>query len=124
VYAASLTFGDAMRAITGASIVGWLLLSTLSGITALFYRLDRELRRTGQRLPNPGVFVAAHLSGSLTMGALAYLSGEGLGAPGLATAVTIILFSFAGAAALERLVEKRLRGILGAAPTAPGELMP
>jgi CDP-diglyceride synthetase len=109
LWAATITFGDSMRAITGASIVGWLLLSTLSGVTALFHRIDRELKRTGRRLPNPGIFVAAHLFGSWTAGAFAYFAGESFGAPGLATASSIIVFSFAGAALLEKVVEARLK---------------
>lgn len=108
VWAATLTFGDSMRGITLPTLVGWALLSTLSGVTALFYRIDRELKKTGAKLPHPGIFVVAHLTGSWTMGAVALLSGEGLGAPGLLTAVSIILFAFGGAAALEKLAERRL----------------
>lgn len=110
VFAAGLTFDQSIRAITGATVLGWLLLSTLSGVTALFYRFDRELKRT-KRLPNPGVFVVAHMTGSWTMGLVAYFSGESLGAPGLATAISIIVFSFGGAAALERLVERRMKAL-------------
>lgn len=120
IMAATLTFGDSMRSISLASFVGWALLSTLSGITALFYRIDRELKRTGTKLPNPGVFVVAHMSGSWTAGLLAFLSGEGLGAPGLGTAVSIILFSFGGATALEKIVERRLQITLNPPPDPKG----
>ncbi len=114
--AATLTFGDAMRGITYPSIIGWALLSTLSGVTALFYRIDRELKRTGRPLPNPGVFIVAHLGGSWAAGALAFFAGEGFGAPGLATAASIILMSFGGAALLERLAERQIRAALGDPP--------
>ncbi len=116
ILAATLSFGDSMRAISYGSIVGWALLSTLSGVTALFYRIDRELKVTGNKLPNPAVFIVAHITGSWTMGLVAFLSGEGLGAPGLLTAVSIILFSFGGAAALEKLAERRLQITLNSTP--------
>lgn len=108
LWAAALTFGQSMRDISYASFIGWGLLSTLSGVTALFYRIDRELRRTGARLPHAGVFVTAHLTGSWTAGLVAMLGGEAAAVNGLLTAVSIILFAFVGAAALERLAESRL----------------
>lgn len=112
-WAATASFGQSMTDISGASLLGWALLSTLSGVTALFYRIDRELKRTGQRLPNPGIFIVAHMTGSWTAGLVAMLVGEGLGAPGLGTAVSMILMSFAGAAALEKLAEKQTGVTLG-----------
>ncbi len=108
LFAATMSFEESMRHLSYASFIGWGLLSTLSGVTALFYRIDKELKRTGAPLPHAGVFVTAHLTGSWTAGLVAMFFGEAAAVNGLLTAVSIILFAFIGAAALERLAESRL----------------
>lgn len=109
---ASMSFGDSMRSITLWTLSGWFLLSMMSGVTALLWRIDNE-QKAGRRPMNLTVFAGAHIGGSLMMGLVALFGGEGLGAPGWATALSMILLAGSGAVGFEMVVRRRLQAELG-----------
>lgn len=85
-------------------------IALLSGLTALLQSIRRELMLSGTgRLPNPAVFCAANLLGSLLAGVL----GFGLSRWGAHTSiwlemVTVGAFAFVGARLVETLAERLL----------------
>lgn len=82
-------------------------ISTLSGATALVWRIDRELRTAPDgKLPRPWLFVLSNALGSWTAGALAWLISQSQGVSVYPTMVVVILLSFGGASAIEKLAEK------------------
>lgn len=82
-------------------------LSTLSGATALVWRLDKELRASPDgKLPRPWLFASSNMLGSWTAGALAWLMAQSQGVGVYSTLIIVILLSFGGARALEVLAEK------------------
>ena len=84
-------------------------LSTLSGGTALVWRIDLELRKAPDgKLPNPRLFAASNMMGSWTAGALAWVTSQGQELGVFPTLGAVILMSFGGARALELAAEKYL----------------
>lgn len=84
-------------------------LSTLSGATALVWRLDQELRKSPDgKLPRPWLFAASNLLGSWTAGALAWITSQSQSAGVWGTLGVVILLSFGGARAIEALAERYL----------------
>jgi hypothetical protein len=82
-------------------------LSTLSGATALVWRLDRELRHAPDgQLPRPWLFAASNILGSWTAGALAWIGSQSQAAGVWATLGVVIVLSFGGARVIEVLAEK------------------
>ena len=82
-------------------------LATLSGATALIWRLDKELRSSPDgKLPRPWLFAASNIMGSWTAGALAWITSQGQEFSVWQTLAMVILFSFGGARLIELLVEK------------------
>ena len=97
-------------------------IALLSGLTALLQSIRRELMLSGTgRLPNPAVFCAANLLGSLLAGVL----GFGLSRWGAHTSiwlemVTVGSFAFVGARLIETLAER----VLGHYLPGAGRLRP
>lgn len=82
-------------------------LSTLSGATALVWRIDQELRKAPDgKLPRPWLFAASNILGSWTAGTLAWVASQGQDAGVWITLAAVIAVSFGGARALEKLSEK------------------
>jgi heme O synthase-like polyprenyltransferase len=82
-------------------------LSTLSGATALVWRLDQELRRAVDgKMPRPFLFAASNLLGSWTAGTLAWVGSQGLEQSIWVTLAFVIAVSFGGARFLEKVSEK------------------
>ena len=94
--------------------IGWLAASVnaaialLSGLTALLQTIRRELAtREAGRLPNPWVFCAANLTGSLLAGLLGFgVSRWGGHASVWLELVTVAGFAFVGARAVEAVTER------------------
>jgi hypothetical protein len=82
-------------------------LSTLSGATALVWRLDKELRNAPDGvLPRPWLFAASNILGSWTAGALAWIGSQSQASGVWATLGVVIVLSFGGARVIEVLAEK------------------
>lgn len=82
-------------------------LSTLSGATALVWRLDQELRKSPDgTLPRPWLFAASNIFGSWTAGTLAWVAAQGQDAGVWLTLASVIAVSFGGARVLEKVSEK------------------
>ena len=82
-------------------------LSTLSGATALVWRLDKELRAAPDgKLPRLWLFVASNIMGSWLAGAFAWIGAMAIDRDVWATLSVVILLSFGGARAIEALSEK------------------
>lgn len=87
-------------------------LSTLSGATALVWRLDQELRKSPDgKLPRPWLFSASNIMGSWLAGIFAWISSQSQNAGVWPTLVLVILLSFIGARAIETIAEKYLNKI-------------
>ena len=87
-------------------------LSTLSGATALVWRLDAELRKAPNgKLPRPWLFAGANLLGSWTAGSLAWITSQGQGSGVWTTLAVVIVLSFGGARAIELLAERYINRI-------------
>lgn len=107
VWAASIAAQDAFGAVEWPVFALAFGLSTLSGATALVWRLDKELRASPDgSLPRPWLFAASNLLGSWTAGALAWVGAQGQGSGVWSTLGAVILLSFGGARVIEIMVEK------------------
>ena len=107
--------------VSPALVVIAVMLSSLSGVTALVIRIDRELSAAPDKpLPRPWLFCGAHMLGSWLAGTLAFLLAQqqamdvwlGLG--------LVIAASFIGAKFVEGVAERYLARILPTAPPAQG----
>lgn len=106
-WAATLTSQEVFSAIDWPVLALAFGLSTLSGATALVWRIDRELRNAPDgKLPRPLLFAASNLLGSWLAGALAWIMAQSQASGVWATLVIVILLSFSGARAIEVLAEK------------------
>jgi hypothetical protein len=82
-------------------------LSTLSGATALVWRLDRELRTSPDgHLPRPWLFAASNILGSWTAGAFAWITSQSQDGGVWLTLGVVIVASFAGARLIEVVAER------------------
>lgn len=96
VWAASITLGDTMR---GVPLLAWLMVlivSTLSGLAALLNRIKTDMP------PRLGLYITAHMAGSLLAGLLAFLVGEQADLADMTEAVSIALAAYAGAALMDK----------------------
>ena len=84
-----------------------ILLSTLSGITALLYRVERELRAApDQPLMRPWLLAISHMACSWSAGALAFLIGEAQDMSDWYELAGVIAASFMGATFIQAAAEK------------------
>lgn len=84
-----------------------ILLSTLSGITALLYRVERELRAAPDRpLMRPWLLAISHMACSWSAGALAFLIGEAQDMSDWYELAGVIAASFMGATFIQAAAEK------------------
>lgn len=102
------------------AIVGILFfISSLAGLTALVYRLDREVRRTGKPLVAPILFAAVNMLGAWTAATFAFFLAEGLGLSDWVELGLILIFSFGGAQVLEKTVDRYLDKYVGTGAHIP-----
>ena len=111
------TEDDGVAAISLALAGVALLLSTLSGVTALLWRVERELRdQPDKPLLRPWLFAASHMACSWLAGALAFTLSEAQNLNEWWEVSAVIAASFAGAtfvqAAAERILSKLLPGAM------------
>lgn len=100
-----------------------MFLSTLSGLTALLVRVERELSAAPDRpLLRPVLLVSVHMSGSWLAGILAFILNQANSWPAWPGLAFVVALSFVGAKGVEWYVEKVMPGITrpgGAAGGAP-----
>lgn len=107
VWASTLVTGHPFERVDLAVLALAFGLSTLSGATALVWRLDASLRASPDgKLPRPLLFASANLLGSWTAGSLAWIGAQSQDGGVWTTLATVILLSFGGARAIEILTEK------------------
>lgn len=104
------------------------ILSTLAGATALFIRInnlllkqeaDREEGCEPRKFVRPWLFATAHMLGSWLMGVVAFLAGHAFGWDVWYGLMSVVLLSFGGATACERLAERYLSVLPLAPPPVP-----
>ena len=97
---------DPFVGITGIQILVMIIISTLSGLTALTIRLDSELRKhKDNQLPNPSLFVVSHMLGSLLAGILAVALSQHNNFTIWIQISIVIAASFSGAKFVEKVSE-------------------
>ena len=97
-----------------------MLLSTLSGITALLHRVERELRaQPDHPLMRPWLLSITHMTGSWTAGALAFIIGEAQDMNDWWELAGVIAASFMGATFIQAAAEKWLGARMPAAFDQP-----
>jgi hypothetical protein len=107
VWAAAIATAHPFEAIDFPVLALAFGLSTLSGATALVWRLDQELRKSPDgTLPRPFLFAASNLLGSWTAGTFVWVVLQGSDQGVWTTLAAVIALSFGGARALEKVSEK------------------
>lgn len=99
--AATITFGEKLAAIPLLAILMTLLLSTLSGVTALLHAMKQEYEKT-REIDRLWLFVSSKLLGSNVAGLLMFFGGETYNLADTALAAAIILAAFGGGPLIER----------------------
>ena len=103
-------FGDVDGFLFGIIVV----LSSLSGATALLHRIDKQLGVSpGAKLPRPILFVVSHMMGSWLACALVLVLMHGRGIWIYYELAAIVMASFGGAKFVESMAEKWLITIRG-----------
>lgn len=100
-WAATLTFGGQMAQIPLLDLAMTLILSILSGVTALVHAMKQEYEKSGA-IPRLGLFVASKLLGSIVAGLLMFFGADSWDIPSTRLAAAIILCSFGGTWLIER----------------------
>jgi len=120
--ASTITLDKTLSGITLPTLIIVFTLSTMSGLTALLQRVDRELRQSvDKKLPRPTLFAAAHIFGSWLAGTLSFLIAEGGDWNDWLELGFIICASFAGAKFIESISEKYLAQWTPKVPLPPLE---
>ncbi|HEY8357052.1 MAG TPA: hypothetical protein VIL30_06280 [Ramlibacter sp.] len=85
-----------------------MVLSTMSGATALLLRIDRELAAAapGTPLARPWVFCSAHMLGAWMAGTLAFLMMQRAEVDVYSKLVAVLVASFLGAKFIEMVAER------------------
>lgn len=112
-WAATVTLNQTLSSINGGTLFLIWALSSLSGATALVWRVDKELRAApGAKLPLPWLFASAHMLGSWLAGVLAFLICESQNMDDWFELGAIVCASFMGAKFIELVAEKYLARML------------
>ena len=97
---------DPFVGITAIHVLVMLIISTLSGLTALTIRLDTELKKfKNRKLPRPRLFVSSHMLGSWLAGVLAVSIAQQNNFGIWAQITIVIAASFTGAKFVEKVSE-------------------
>lgn len=108
--ASSVTLTGTIDQLTFGVFLIVFAISTLSGVTALVIRVDRELRdKPGQPLPRPYLFVACHMLPSWLAGLLAFFICESQNIGDWTELIVIALSAFTGSKFIEAAVEQYLK---------------
>lgn len=119
-WSAQVTLDETLKGLTALSVTVVMVLSTLSGATALLIRIDKEMRRKPeQELPRPTLFVMAHMLGSWTAGVLAFIISESQNANDWVELGGIVVASFLGAKFVELIAERWLPKVFPESVRAP-----
>lgn len=116
---AAVTIMSSLEGLTWAIVGILFFISSLAGLTALVYRLDREVRRTGKPLVAPILFAAVNMLGAWTAATFAFFLAEGLGLSDWVELGLILIFSFGGAQVLEKTVDRYLDKYVGTGAHIP-----
>lgn len=107
VFASSTSLEDIGSIITWRTVLIVLTLATLSGATALSVKVDKKLQTDS--LKNPVLFVFSNMLGSWLAGFLGYFVVKALDTANIWNQlITIMIFAYFGAKAVEKLAEYRL----------------
>lgn len=97
---------DPFTGITATHVLVMLVISTLSGLTALTIRLDSELKKyKSSELPRPRLFITSHMLGSWLAGVLAISIAQQQQFGVWPQISIIIVASFTGAKFVEKVAE-------------------
>ncbi len=97
---------DPFVGITAIHVLVMLIISTLSGLTALTIRLDSELKKfRNKKLPRPRLFVSSHMLGSWLAGVLSVSIAQQNNFGVWAQITIVIAASFSGARFVEKISE-------------------
>ena len=98
---------DPFIGITAMHVMVMLIISTLSGLTALTIRIDSELKKfKSSTLPRPKLFVSSHMLGSWLAGIMSVSIAQQNNF-GIWSQITIVIAaSFSGAKFVEKVSEK------------------
>jgi hypothetical protein len=100
---------DNQFGITGVQVLVMLIISTLSGLTALTIRIDSELRKfNNKQLSRPVLFVSSHMLGSWLAGVLSVAIAQQNSFGIWAQICIVIAASFSGAKFVEKISENYL----------------
>jgi len=112
---------DPFVGITTLHILVMLVISTLSGLTALTIRIDSELKKQGlEKLPRPRLFVSSHMLGCWLAGVLAVALSQ-LNSFTIWSQITLVIAaSFTGAKFVEKISEIYIGKVTGE-PVKPAQ---
>jgi len=121
VIAAQLTFGQAVETITGLEWLLVLVLTTLSGGTALLIRISAQINDAPPDaivppIRNLPLLIAAHMGGSWLAGLMGFFSAAHFGMPGLLVGFFVPAISFGGAKACEYIYNRTIGSSFGRLP--------
>lgn len=101
--AATITFGERMADIPPLAILMTLMLSTLSGVTALLHAMKKEFESNAE-IGHLWLFVSSKLLGSNMAGLMMFFGAEYYGFADTAEAAAICLAAFGGGPLIERAI--------------------
>lgn len=121
VLAAQLSFGEAAGAVTALEWGLVLILSLLSGGTALLIKVSSKINDAPPDslvppIRNLPLLVAAHMAGSVLAGFMSFFAAAHLSMPGLLVGLIVPAISFGGAKACEVIYRKTLNSTFGRMP--------
>lgn len=121
VWAASQTFGQAVEKVTLLEWVLVLVLSSLSGGTALLIKISAQINNAPPDalvppIRNLPLLAAAHMAGSILAGFMAFFAAAHMGMPGLLVGLIVPAISFGGAKACEAIYRKTINHTFGRMP--------
>lgn len=125
VLAAQVTFGEAAEAVTLLEWVLVLVLSSLSGGTALLIKVSGQINDAPPDslvppIRNLPLLIGAHMAGSILAGFMAFFASTHLSMPGLLVGLIVPAISFGGAKACEVIYRKTINSTFGRMPGADG----
>lgn len=108
---------DPFVGITTIHVLVMLIISTLSGLTALTIRMDSELKKfKNAKLPRPRLFVSSHMLGSWLAGVLSVSIAQQNNFGIWAQISIVIAASFSGAKFVEKVSEMYIGKIIKETP--------
>lgn len=103
-WASAIVFGEKMAQIPLLAVLMTVILSTLSGVTALLHAMKQEYEAHGE-IPRLWLFVASKMLGSNVAGMLMFFGAETWNFSDTMEAGAIILAGFGGTWTIERALQ-------------------